>query len=154
MLPQIIGPGTFAPSPFAPSATARTEQGAQPSVGETSAAVIRAETAERVDPPRTLPAAAALSYPRRPQDTLLPPDPDAPAGPPPAFDASPLERARQEAFAPMFREPEPPAPEAETAPPPDDMVPDDDLREMAEAEIAELRRMTAPEPERSLDMLR
>jgi hypothetical protein len=34
------------------------------------------------------------------------------------------------------------------------MVPDDDLREMAEAEIAELRRMTAPEPERSLDMLR
>jgi hypothetical protein len=154
MLPQIIGPGTFAPSPLAPSSTARTEQGAQPNVGETAAAAVQAETAERVDPPRVLPATATLPDAKRPQDTLLPPDPDAPAGPPPAFDASPLERARQEAFAPGFPEPKPPEPEAETAPPRDDTDPDDDLREKAEAEIAEVRRMTAPEPERSLDMLR
>ena len=61
MLPQ-IGPGTFAPAPLAPTATARSEQGAPPGAGEVAAARIRPETAERVDPPR--PPLAHTARPR------------------------------------------------------------------------------------------
>lgn len=150
MLPQIIGPATFAPSHNAPSSTARVEQGAQPDVGETAAAWVRAETAERVDPLRVLPAVVALPGNRPRPETLLPPDPQAPVGPPPAFQATPLDRARKEALA--FDRP--PPVEKDAAPDRARVDKDEDLREKTEAEIAEVRRMSAPEPERSLDVLR
>jgi hypothetical protein len=160
MLPQITGHGTFSPSPPAPAVTLRAEQGAQPFTGETAAAAFRPETRERVDPPRTLPATARLPEERR-REPLYPPDPDPPTGPPPAFDATPLDRAREKAFAAVSLIAEREA-QASAAPPatasgtektgrPD---PTPDLLARAEAEVAEVRRMAEPEPERTLDVTR
>jgi hypothetical protein len=176
MLPQIVGPGTFAPSPLAPSVSERTLQGAQPSVGETAAADTRPEVANRVDPPRVIPAPLPLAEERRRDDPALPPDPDAPAGPPPAFDATPLQRAREAALAPADLiarpappaaapeppEPDPPAAAPETAGREDSPRParedapggDRALRERMETELAEVRRMAAPAPDRALDLTR
>jgi hypothetical protein len=161
MLPPITGPGTFSPAPLAPAVSARAEQGAQPTTGETAAAAVRPETPERVDPPRTLPATARLPEERR-RETLYPPDPDPPTGPPPAFEATPLEQARKNALAAesLIAEREaqasaaPPATAAaaagETRRP--DQTPD--LLARTEAEVAEVRRMAEPEPERTLDVTR
>lgn len=176
MLPQIVGPGTFTPSPLAPTAAERTSQGAQPSVGETAAAATRPETAARVDPPRVIPAPLPPPAERRRDGTLLPPDPEAPAGPPPAFAETPLERARAAALAPadLFARPMPPEPRTE-APAPDAAIDpagakepaagaqaeappqpagDAALRELMETEVAEVRRMAGPEPDRALDLTR
>jgi hypothetical protein len=145
MLPPITGPGI--PSPI-PLALARVEQGAQPGSGETAAAGLRPETRERVDPPRTLPATARLPEDRR-RETLYPPDPDPPTGPPPAFESTPLDRAREAAMRPaaLSARPEPDDPEREETAPQDD-----DLRQKAEADIAEVRRIAEPEPERAVDV--
>jgi hypothetical protein len=176
---QIVGPGTFAPSPFAPSAAERTGQGAQPKVGETAASGVRPETVNRVDPPRVMPAALPLPEDRRRNETLLPPDPDAPVGPPPAFDATPLDRLREAAFAapglvaPSLAEDKGEAPRATDptggaeapapAPVPDTEAvaeeagqpdPDARLRARAEAEVAEVRRMAETGPGRSFDVTR
>jgi hypothetical protein len=160
MLPQITGPGAFAPVPLAPAVPARTEQGAQPFSGETAAAGFRPETMERVDPPRTLPATVRLPEERR-RDPLYPPDPDPPTGPPPAFDATPLDRARETAFAAVSLIAEREA-QASAAPPATasaaweagrpDLTPD--LLARTEAEVAEVRRMAEPEPERTVDVTR
>jgi hypothetical protein len=175
MLPQIVGPGAFTPAPFAPAVAARAAQGAQPTAGETAAAALRPETAERVDPPRTLPAIVRLPEDRR-RDTLNPPDPEAPAGPPPAFDATPLDRAREAAFAAVdllaapdgpaedtaavgeadaSGEAEPPRADASAAAP-DPSRPDPlrDLVDKVVAEVTEVRRMADPAPERTLDVTR
>jgi hypothetical protein len=160
MLPPITGSGTYSPSPPAPAVSLRAEQGAQPTTGETAAAALRSETSERVDPPRTLPATARLPEERR-RETLFPPDPDPPTGPPPAFDATPLDRAREKAFAAVNLIAEREA-QASAAPPatasaagetgrPD---PTPDLLARAEAEVAEVRRMAEPEPERNVDLTR
>ncbi len=148
MLTPITGPGIPSPTPLALD---RVAQGAQPGSGETAAAGLRPETRERVDPPRTLPATARLPEDRR-RDTLYPPDPDPPTGPPPAFDSTPLDRAREAAMRPPAlpaRSAADEAPEVErqeTAPQ------DDDLRQKAEADIAEVRRIAEPEPERAVDV--
>jgi hypothetical protein len=177
MLPQIVGPAAFPASPLAPSAAERAAQGAQPAVGETSAGATRPETANRVDPPRVIPASLPLPEERRRADPLLPPDPQAPAGPPPAFDATPLERAREAALAPADLVARPQAaPPGETGSPEDGRAPDPAaeardgpdgapepvpntrpeaaLRERVEAEVAEVRRMAGPAPERTLDLTR
>jgi hypothetical protein len=180
MLPQIAGPGAFIPAPFAPAVAARAAQGAQPTAGETAAAALRPETAERVDPPRTLPAVFRLPEDRR-RETLNPPDPDAPAGPPPAFDATPLDRAREAAFAAvdLLAEPEgvaegtalsaeaeadvaagadeadrPGAAVSAAAPDPSRSDPLRDLIDKVVAEVTEVRRMADPAPERTLDVTR
>jgi hypothetical protein len=160
MLPPITGPGSFSPSPPAPAVSARAEQGAQPTTGETAAAALRPETPERVDPPRTLPATTRLPEERR-RETLYPPDPDPPTGPPPAFDATPLDRAREKAFAAVSLIAEREA-QASAAPPATasgteetgrpDLTPD--LLARAEADVAEVRRMAEPQPERNLDVTR
>lgn len=173
MLPQIVGPGTFAPAPLAPTAAERSAQGALPAEGETAAAATRPETTDRVDPPRVVPAAMPLPEDRRRSETLLPPDPDAPAGPPPAFDATLLDRLREADFAapqpiasPPAAEPRAASPgdgpgdDAEAPPVPEDTTgarrpdPDAGLRARAEAEVAEVRRMSAPDPARNLDVVR
>ena len=178
MLPQIVGPGTFTPSPFAPSAAERRDQGAQPDVGETAAAATRPEGANRVAPAKVIPTSIPLPEDRRRPDPLVPPDPDAPAGPPPAFDATPLERAREAAFAPADPidwpapagpERGPPAPgapaagdAAEANAPAEDgrtgaprwTDADTARRERMETEVAELRRMAEPAPDRALDLTR
>jgi hypothetical protein len=172
MLPQIVGPGTFTPSPLAPNAAERTSQGAQATVGETAAAAARPETANRVDPPRVIPAPLPLPTERKRDGALLPPDPEAPAGPPPAFKETPLDRARATALAhadliarPMPPVPgtqmpapevagtEEPAPEAQAETP---RLPEADaaLRERMETEVAEVRRMAEPDPDRALDLTR
>jgi hypothetical protein len=177
MLPQIVGPGTFTPSPLAPTAAERTSQGAQPTVGETAAAALRPETAARVDPPRVLPAPLPLPAERRRDGVMPPPDPAAPAGPPPAFEETLLERARAAAFAPadLIARPMPPASRTE-APAPEVAVrrpagaeqaapvtgaestrqtdADAALRGRMETEVAEVRRMAGPEPDRALDLTR
>lgn len=120
MLPNVVGPGAFPPPIMSSSgASARAEQGAQPLVGETSASRARPETANRVDPPRAMPSVISL----RDQERRPPPDPDGPAGPPPTFDATPLQRERERVMARMDllsgpREPAPvetPAPGAAAA---------------------------------------
>ncbi len=95
MLPSVAGPGTVPPPP-PPGLSARADQGAQPTTGETSASATRPLVANRVDPPRVLPSIMAFSQEAK---RRLPPDPDGPAGPPPAFDATPLERERQRLLA-------------------------------------------------------
>ena len=160
MLPQITGSRRLHARAAGPRRPARAEQGAQPFTGETAAAALRPETTERVDPPRTLPATARLPEERR-RETLYPPDPDPPTGPPPAFDATPLDRAREKAFAAVSLIAEREA-QASAAPPatasaaeetgrPD---PTPDLLARTEAEVAEVRRMAEPEPERTLDVTR
>jgi hypothetical protein len=160
MLPPITGPGAFSPAPQAPAVSVRAEQGAQPTTGETAAAALRPETPERVDPPRTLPPTARLPEERR-RETLCPPDPDPPTGPPPAFDATPLDRAREKALAAVSliaeREAQPsPAPPATVFAAGETRRPDQtpDLLARTEAEVAEVRRMAEPEPERTLDVTR
>jgi hypothetical protein len=95
MLPNVVGPGAFPPPIMSSGASARAEQGAQPLVGETSASRARPETPNRVDPPRAMPSAISL----RDQERRPPPDPDGPAGPPPTFDATPLQRERERMMA-------------------------------------------------------
>ena len=157
MLPQIIGPGTFTPSPLAPTVTSRAEQGAPPGAGETAAARIRPDTAERVDPPR----AVFKSFPiaeeaRRDQPDLFPSDPDAPAGPPPAFDPSPLERERERARDPAtLTEASRKPPEEEAVPPrTTDADPAPATTDRVTENVSEVRRMAAPEAERNLDVTR
>jgi len=153
MLPP-IGSGTFTPAPLAPTSTVRAVQGAAPGA-EAGAAQIRPETAVRVDPPR----AVLKSFPipeeaRGRADDLMPPDPEAPAGPPPAFDASPLERERERAL-----DTRPPVNSADAPRDPAGREPAgerraEDTAERASADLAEVRRMSAPEAERTLDVTR
>ena len=162
MLPSVTGPGTAPPPPLPPGISTRADQGAQPWTGETSAAGTRALTANRVDPPRVLPAVIAP-----PGDTRRrpPPDPDGPAGPPPAFDATPLQRERERLFARVDliappsdaratdRQRDASANAAEdtaVAPP----APDVQVIERLETDLAEVRRMADPDPGRSLDLVR
>jgi hypothetical protein len=156
MLPQIIGPGVLPPASLASAVPSRAEQGAQPAIGETAAASLRPETLERVDPPRTLPATARLPEERR-REALYPPDPDPLTGPPPAFDATPLDRARDAALAAvnLIAASDDPSQGGSTAPDADPApVPALDLLSKAEADVAEVRRMSEPEPERTLDVTR
>lgn len=95
MLPNVVGPGAFPPPIMSSGASARAEQGAQPLVGETAASRARPETPNRVDPPRAMPSLISL----RDQERRPPPDPDGPAGPPPTFDATPLQRERERVMA-------------------------------------------------------
>ncbi len=154
MLPQ-IGPGTFLQAPLASTATARTEQGAPPGTGETAAARIRPETAERVDPPR--PPLAYFPIPEEPgrgPADIIPPDPEAPSGPPPAFEATPLERERERARAPAettdAETPGLPPDGEEDAPAPAPAA----VSERAAADLAEVRRLSAPESAKSVDVTR
>ncbi len=105
------------------------------------------ETARAVDPPSGAARAAAL--PDRDLPPLIPPDPQAPAGPPPAFEASILDRARQNAASPAVQRAEPagqipmdraePGDPAADGPPPYDVPPSAEQR--AEVEVATVRRI-------------
>jgi hypothetical protein len=158
MLPLIVGPGTFTPSPFAPSVAERSLQGAQPSVGETAAAGTRPETPNRVAPPRVLPATPPLPEERRRGEPLLPPDPEPPTGPPPAFDATPLDRARETALDPPDRGDIRSPPDVRTGARADgderiDATGDDGLLQKAETDLAEVRRMAMPDTGPAVDVV-
>ena len=58
------------------------------------------ETAQAVHGLADGAACATADYRAAPAMPLLPPDPDAPTGPPPSFDESPLERLRDNAVDP------------------------------------------------------
>lgn len=174
MLPNVTSPGTAPPAPLPPGLSTRADRGAQPSTGETSAAATRALTANRIDPPRVLPAVLAL-----PEDARRrpPPDPDGPAGPPPAFEATPLQRERERLLARVDLRAPPPEPEPGAPARAGDVVrtqrigaapdagesaarpatprdPDIASAERLEGNVAELRRMAVPPPERALDLIR
>lgn len=158
MLPLIVGPGAFTPSPLAPSVAERNLQGAQPSVGETAAAGTRPETPNRVDPPRVLPATPPLPEERRRGEPLLPPDPEPPTGPPPAFDATPLDRARETALDPPGRDGQGGPTDTLTgdaAPRPAVGGPttEDGLLQKAETDLAEVRRMARPDVGPAVDVV-
>ena len=75
--------------------------------GRFEAPVVRSETALAVDPPQKAAEIPALT--RELRRNLNPPDPNAPAGPSPSFEASILDRAMEELKSP----PPPPDPELE-----------------------------------------
>lgn len=114
MIPQ-LGPISSGlaqqPGPDA-AATRNTVQGERGAAAQPTSA----DTARAVEPPRPTEASDASAEPGR--RSLNPPDPDAPAGPPPAFEASILDRAREQLMAPpdlRTQAPEP-APVAVSAP--------------------------------------
>lgn len=117
-------PATTGPSqsPSAPGGLS-----AQGSAGETGAAGTRALSPERVEPP------AQPRAPVRLGGDLLPRNPDAPAGPPPAFEANVLDRAR-EAVGDYDVPPEP--------------------AQRAEADLSATRARQDPEPEPAIDLSR
>lgn len=156
MLPQIIGPGTFTPSQLAPTVTSRSEQGAPPGAGETAAARIRPETAVRVDPPRAVLRSFQIADdPGREMPDLFPSDPEAPAGPPPAFDASPLERERDRARDPAtLTEASRRPPEEEAVPPRRTDAPAPAATDRVTADVTEVRRMNTPDIEPTVDVTR
>ncbi len=85
------GPQTTAPG-------AQTGPEARPlsaAAGEIAGSAMRAQTPQSVDPARQSDPANRLPPEQRgPRADLLPPDPNAPTGPPPAFEASLLEQQR------------------------------------------------------------
>lgn len=118
------------------------------------------ETARAVDPPVGVARTAAL--PDRDLPPLIPPDPQAPAGPPPAFEASILDRARQSTAAPAAPDAEPagqtpPAPAVpegrETDGKPDYDVPPS-AEQRAEVEVATVRRIETPYDTATVDVTR
>ncbi len=119
-----------------------------------------AATARAVDPPQG--AARPVAVPNRDLPPLIPPDPQAPAGPPPAFEASILDRARQAPTdtADATSEPEPTEPPmASEARLPDSAeaqgyeVPPS-AEERTETEIATVRRMETPYDTATVDVSR
>lgn len=124
----LFGPNLAPVLPVTATPALRLAEGARPDTGEPAAAQLRAETAERVDPPRAgaAPADARLGARPRPEP---PPDPRLPAGPPPAFGQSPLERQRQElrepvALVPEIADPRADGPSGPQAAPRDGRLPD------------------------------
>jgi hypothetical protein len=115
----LFGPNLAPVLPVTATPALRLADGARPDTGEPAAARVRAETAERVDPPR---AAAGPADPRldgrrgTAPPPEPPPDPRLPAGPPPAFGQSPLERQRQELREPAALVPEIADPRADGPP--------------------------------------
>lgn len=110
--------------------------------GERASAADAVLTALAVDAPRQADRAAAL--PEEAAPSLLPPDPDAPTGPPPAFEASLLDRQRELGLT--FQPAEP----SETAP--YDAPPTPIAR--AEGDVASLRRLETPYDTATVDVLR
>lgn len=101
----MIGPVNTAPSSgLGPQGTNTTSEG-RSAAGRFEAPAIKAETAIAVEPPQKGAEASVLA--RELRRNLNPPDPNAPAGPPPSFEASILDRAMEELKAP----PPPPEPE-------------------------------------------
>lgn len=125
----------------------------------------QAETAIAVDPARASGAADVADDAARPD--FLPPDPDAPTGPPPAFEASLLDRERELGVVPQAA-PEPGnAPEVARAEPavaeprafgepaardPYDAPPEPAAR--AEDGVATLRRLETPYDTATVDVAR
>ncbi len=108
----------------------------------TVAARLRQETAQRVDPagastPRIGPKGDVTHLLR----DLIPPDPNAPTGPPPAFDSSPLDRAREASRGHWANRPD--RSEGAAA-----------ASERAAAGLEETRRLNAPPGARAVDVVR
>lgn len=121
------------------TAAARAQVSAR---GETSVADGLAVTARAVEAPRQADRASAL-VPDLPS-TLLPPNPDAPTGPPPAFEASLLDRQREEALS--GRADRAPAPTVYDAPP--------TAAVRAEAGLSALREIAVPYDTSTVDVLK
>lgn len=81
--------------PLSPAPGARVDQ----SVPQAAAGVPppRAETRQAVAPPPPSPESGRIAGRPAPEGPLFPPDPDPPTGPPPAFDATPLEQSQRSA---------------------------------------------------------
>lgn len=114
----LVSPGVPGLSVLTDPGEARTDARTDGAVGTTVAldrsvfGPERGDTARAIDPaPATERAKAAGAETAAEQKkSILPPDPDAPAGPPPAFEASILDRAREQASAPPPLYPEVPSP--------------------------------------------
>ena len=101
MVPQLsvsstVGTAIQPVAGAAGASTDRTQSSLQAEIAK------RLETARAVEPAKAAEPISAFSVPER--RDLNPPDPDAPAGPPPAFEASILDRQREQALE--FRAPE------------------------------------------------
>ncbi len=165
-------PGKIAQTAASPqSDRAHASEAARASAGETAASNVRAETAQAVSAPKQSAAAPRLRDEETSERTARPVlAKDAPAGPPPTFEESPLERQVRVAFDPpeMPVEPEdsavgfpgdeqadeviddapqPPV-DLETAEPPPNKT------ERAEASFAETREMAEPKEPAQFDVAR
>jgi hypothetical protein len=100
----MIGQVNSAPSGGLGPQGANANSEARSAPGRFEAPVVKAETAIAVEPPQKGAEASVLA--REFRRNLNPPDPNAPAGPPPSFEASILDRAMEELKAP----PPPPEP--------------------------------------------
>ncbi|MEL6644720.1 MAG: hypothetical protein AAFQ79_12360 [Pseudomonadota bacterium] len=156
MIPQI---GVVPSQTVSPGPTTTTALSADVKQAET--AVATNVTTQAVAPPRESDAADLQQDAARGE--LTPPDPDAPTGPPPAFEASVLDRQREAGLSPPDTEAEidlpfiPPfkstrAPESEAAPNPYDVPPAP--VERAEADVATVRRIEAPYDPATVDVAR
>lgn len=144
MIPSVSS-STLAPKSAAPPAPATTaNKTAQPemarsSVGEAAPRNIRAETTQAVDATEQTTLMPRL----RDQETAertnrTPPDTRAPAGPPPAFEESPLERQARVAF-------DPPEPEVDR-PAPKELADGPDLPEAGERSLSRAEPDELPDP--------
>lgn len=138
------------------------------SSGEASAANIRTESAQAVKAAEQAAVVARLRDQERAEEfARAAPSADAPAGPPPAFEESPLERQARLAFeppessgpieTPTAAEPvaPPPEPEAQDATPRqevEDTDPPPTPRERAETSFAETRTLAAPKEPATVDV--
>lgn len=102
----MIGPVNAAPSGGLGQQGASADSQARTAQGRFEAPSVKVETAIAVEPPQKGAEASVLA--REFRRNLNPPDPNAPAGPPPSFDASILDRAMEE-----LKSPPPPEPEQE-----------------------------------------
>lgn len=157
MIP-LTGP---APTPFAAPTPETNVDAARPA--ERSEAPSAADT--RITPLGVVapeqPAETA-AVPQDPRPDLSPPDPDAPTGPPPAFEASLLDRQREAGISTPPSEPDPvlpfiptgsatPAEEPAAGDPYD--VPPAPL-ERAESDLAAVRRIETPYDTATVDVAR
>lgn len=103
----MMGPVNAAPSGGLGQQGASADSQARAAQGRFEAPSVKLETAIAVEPPQKGAEASVLA--RELRRNLNPPDPNAPAGPPPSFDASILDRAMEELKSP----PPPPEPDRE-----------------------------------------
>ncbi|RZW07275.1 MAG: hypothetical protein EX266_06545 [Rhodobacteraceae bacterium] len=165
MIPPVTT-SAIAPKPATPQAppTATKTQSppapdtARASIGEAAAGNVRAETARAIDAPEQSAVLPRLrDQETAEQDTRPAHDRDAPTGPPPSFDESPLERQKRVAFEPAPLSPDragTPSPdgEMEVANAPEEAAPPPDPRERAEVSFAETRAISEPREAPELDL--
>ncbi|MEO1152928.1 MAG: hypothetical protein AAFX59_03505 [Pseudomonadota bacterium] len=149
-------PGAMpAPEPAGPPAPTRaSDRSEAPAAADTRVTSLGTAAVEQ--------AAETVAVPADPQPSLSPPDPDAPTGPPPAFEASLLDRQREAGITLPTDGPDPvlpfipQGPSDKTDPPapaaPYDVPPA--AAERAESDVATVRRIETPYDTATVDVAR